>query len=485
MVAAGGAALALVSVIAWRLQPSFNLILPSWQPSTLFTSPILFRSDGISWPLALGIAALTLSVLLTTVLRPVYRISYSWAGTLTLGGLGVLAVTADSPLTLLLVWAALDITELLTQLGSVNGPANNESVVISFSTRALGIGLLLWGSIVSLASGGTFDFQSMSPRSGIFLIAAAGLRLGVLPLHLPYSSDSTLRRGFGSSLRLVSAVSSLILLGRIPATGMNPIASTILLIFSIVAAIYGGWMWLRAPDVLNGRPYWVIALSSFSVIASLSGNPLGAIAWGCALILAGGTIFLSYVQINWLNRSLLAGVFALSSLPFSLTAVGWIGNLGWFIPFIVVAQALVVAGYIRHALRSSEKENFDAQPGWEGFAFPTGILLLLILQIGLGWFGWDGVPQVGAWLQATIVSILTVGLIWALPRLRILSPIRAHWVASPASRTNNIYSGFWSIYRTLAQLSRSINNALEGEGGIMWTLLFLILFVSLLTQGTP
>jgi hypothetical protein len=27
--------------------------------------------------------------------------------------------------------------------------------------------------------------------------------------------------------------------------------------------------------------------------------------------------------------------------------------------------------------------------------------------------------------------------------------------------------------------------ALEGEGGIMWTLLFLALFVSLIVQGTP
>ena len=123
--------------------------------------------------------------------------------------LGYLAVTANNPLTLLLVWGALDITELIIQLRSVDGPSNNEKVVISFSTRALGIGLLLWANIVSIAQGSAFNFESIAPSSGLYLVAAAGLRLGVLPLHLPYSSESTLRRGLGTSLRLISAASSI------------------------------------------------------------------------------------------------------------------------------------------------------------------------------------------------------------------------------------------------------------------------------------
>lgn len=477
--------LALVSVFLWQAQMPFDLVLPAWQPDTLFTSPILFRADGISWPLALGIAALTLSILLTVVTKPVFVNSFAWVGILALGGLGILAVTANNPLTLLLVWAALDFAELLTQLGSVHGPANNEKVVTSFSTRALGIGLLLWASIVSMAEGNAFDFQSMSAGSGLYLAGAAGLRLGVLPLHLPYSSESVLRRGFGTSFRLISAASSLILLGRIPAGGLNFIAAPFLLILATIAAIYGGWMWLRAPDELNGRPYWIISLASLSVIASLSGNPLGAVAWGSAMILVGGALFLASVQHAWLNRIMLLGAWSLSALPFSLTASAWLGRLGFLLPFVIIAQALVTAGFIRHALRPAGRDSLDAQPGWTRAVYPSGIILLIAFQFLLGLTGWDGALQIGAWLQAIIASLLTFGLVWATPRFRILNPIRAHWVTSTTSRLNSIYQGLWSLYRALGRISQAITVTLEGEGGIMWTLLFLALFVSLLTQGTP
>jgi len=486
LVAVGGAILALISVSMWLAQMPFDFALPAWQPRSIFLIPILFRADKLSWPLALSIAALTLSILLTAITRSAVTNSFTWAGTLALGGIGLLAVTADNPLTLLLVWGALDITELVTQLRSVDGPANSEKVVISFFMRALGIGLLLWANIVSIAEGKPFDFQSIASSAGLFFVVAAGLRLGVLPLHMPYSSESNLRRGIGTSLRLISAVSSIVLLTHVPAGSLNSALTPFILALVIIAALYGGWMWLRAPDELTGRPYWIIIVAALAVISALSGNPLGVVAWGCALILVGGALFLDSVQQVWLNRALLIGVWSLSSLPFSLTASAWLGNLGLFIPFVIAAQALLMAGYVRHALRSSGRTTLDSQPGWANRVYPIGIILLIAFQVLLGLMGWDGARQVGAWLQAIIVSLLTFGLVWATPRFRVLNPIRAHWVSSPATTgMSTLYSSFWIIYRALGRISQAITVTLEGEGGIMWTLLFLALFITLLTQGTP
>lgn len=485
LVAVGGAMLALVSVFTWLAQVPFDLTLPAWQPLSVFTNPILFHADRLALPFALSITALTLTVLLTAITRSAITNSFTWAGTLALGGIGLLAVTADNPLTLLLVWGALDFTELVTQLRSVNGPANNEKVIISFSTRALGIGLLLWANIVSVAAGNTFDFQSIASDSGLYLVAAAGLRLGVLPLHLPYSSESTLRRGFGTSLRLVSAVANLVLLAHVPAGSLTSGFTPLLIGLAIIAALYGGWMWLRAPDELTGRPYWVISLAALSIISALSGNPLGAVAWGCALLLVGGALFLASAQQVWVDRALLVGVWSLSSLPFSLTASAWLGSLGFFIPFVIVAQALLMAGFVRQALRSARRTSLDSQPGWANKIYPAGIFLLVTFQLLLGFFGWDGALQVGAWLQALITSLLAFGLVWATPRLRVLNPVRAHWVSATTSGIGNVYSSFWVIYRILNRISQAITVTLEGEGGMMWTLLFLILFISFLTQGTP
>jgi hypothetical protein len=159
--------------------------------------------------------------------------------------------------------------------------------------------------------------------------------------------------------------------------------------------------------------------------------------------------------------------------------------LGLFIPFVIVAQAFLVAGFIRHALRPAGRDSLESQPTWSRTVYPTGILLLIIIQLILGLIGWNGAQQIGAWLQAVIVSFLTFGLVWATPRFRILNPIRAHWINPTTSPWNRVYQGLWPIYRFLGRISQTITVALEGEGGIMWTLLFLVLFISLLTQGAP
>jgi hypothetical protein len=483
LAASGGATLAWFGVFLWLGSLPSDLILPAWSPPEIFTSPILFRADSISFPLALCIATLTVSTILTAAAHPARGNLGSWAGSLALGAVGILAVTADNPLTLLLVWAALDLTELATQLGSVKGAANNEKVVISFSTRTLGTGALLWAGLLSLADGSAFDFQTLPAGTGAFLALAAGLRLGVLPLHLPYAPESELRRGFGTSFRLISAASSLVVLGRVPVGNPSAGLTQILMILAVGAGLYAGWMWLRAPDELSGRPYWVIGLAALSVLSALSGNPLGAIAWGCALILCGAALFLASEQNGRLDRITLVGAWSLSSLPFSLTASVWLQPLGWIAPLVIAAQALLTAGYVRHALRPVGRAAPELQTGLAGAIYPSGILLLVFLQLFLGGIGWEGARQIGAWLHALIASLVTLSLLWASRRFRVFNPVRAHWVASAGTRLNSVYQWLWSLYRGLAGISAAVTRTLEGEGGILWTLLFLALFVSLIAQG--
>lgn len=483
LAAVGGAMLGFVSVVLWLAQLPNNLSLPGVPTLDEFNSSLIFSADGVSFPFALSVAALIVSILLTAVTQPVYINSSIWAGILALGGTGIFAVTANNPLTLLLIWAVLDLTELMIHLSSVNSASNNEKIVVSFATRALGIGFLAWGSMTSIAEANTFEFQSMSVSAGLFLAVAAGLRLGVLPLHLPYSPESNLRRGFGTALRLISSASSLILLGRIPAGIFNSNLAPLLIVLTLIAALYAGWSWLRAPNELDGRPYWVIGIAALAVLSALSGNPIGAVAWGCALILVGGALFLASVQNTWLNRAMLIGAFSVSALPFSLTASAWLGRVSFFIPFVILAQALMMAGFIRHALRSVNRDSLENQPDWMKAVYSSGIVLLIIAQIFLGFIGWDGARQIGAWAPALIASFLTFGLVWASRRFRLFNPVRAHWVSSTEFRLNRFYQGLWSIYRFFGRASQIVTQTLEGEGGIMWTLLFLILFVAFITQA--
>jgi len=248
-------------------------------------------------------------------------------------------------------------------------------------------------------------------------------------------------------------------------------------------------MWLRAPDELIGRPFWIIGLASLAVASALLGNPTGAVSWGTALILIGGALFLASVQQVWISRVLLFGAFSLSALPFSLTASGWQGNVFdfWYIlPFLWVAQALLLTGFIRSVLRPSTRASLESQPIWARSIYPVGIALLLFDQILLGTWGWEGALKIGTWEASLFASLLTFGLLWAIPRFPVLNPVPAHWIRpSFTPWLDRVYQNLWVIYRWLARLSQTVSDILEGDSGIMWTLLFLVLFISLMTQRKP
>ncbi|HEY5903505.1 MAG TPA: hypothetical protein VIU39_13195 [Anaerolineales bacterium] len=488
LTAVGGTLAAWVTTWLWLPGLPFTLDLPAWQPSDIFSNALSFLADGFSWPLAISLTTLAVAVLLTEVARVDLTNPLPWAGTLALTGVGVAAVTANNPLTLVLVWAALDLGELVALLRAVRDPDATEGAIIGFSTRLFAIGLALWANIMSVAGGSRPEFGSLPPQAGIFLLVAAGLRLGVLPLHLPFSSESALRRGVGTSMRLISAASSIVLLTRIPAASLTLPVTPVLMVLAAIAAVYAGWTWLRAPDDLSGRPFWVIGLAALAVAAALRGDPTGAAAWGCALVLCGGSLFLASAQHVWINRALLIAAFGVSALPFSLTGSGWQAAAPIFIgiwPFLLAAHALLLAGLVRHALRPGLRDNLASQPGWVRNVYPAGIGLLLLTILLLGIWGWDGAGRIGGWLPAAVSAILALALIWATPRVRLLNPIRAHWVRADRSLwLRGMYRLFSGLYRSLDALSESISTALEGEGGIMWTLLFLALFISFMIRGS-
>ena len=492
LIATGGALFGWISVFVWQIKMPFALQFPAWQPALLFSQSPTFVADGIAWAFAISVTTLCLAIIITAVVRSNFPRVINWMGTLILTSLGVLAVVADNPLTLVLIWAAIDISELIAQIRAVEDPKLSERAVTAFAARTAGILVLLWADMVSVANGQTLDFRSAPPQAGLYLLLAAGLRIGVLPLHLSYSGESALRRGFGTALRMISAASSLILLARIPSSSIaSPITSYLLILVSL-AAIYGGWAWLRAPDELTARPFWLIGMGSLAVAAALRGNPIGATAWGCGLILSGGALFLSSEPNKWLNRALFIAAWSVSALPFSLTATGWNSGapyswtawLAW--PFLISAHAMLIAGLIRHSLRTTTRVSSEDQPIWAKNVYPIGISLLLLTTMLLGFFGWGGTLQLGNWFIGLLISLLTFGLLWLSPRLRILNPVRAHWVRpTSVSLLDRGYEVLWNLYHQLGRVSNVISNMLEGESGIMWTLLFLALFISFFVKRTP
>ena len=260
-----------------------------------------------------------------------------------------------------------------------------------------------------------------------------------------------------------------------------------MLAFSALAATYAGWRWYRSPDELSGRPFWLIGCASLAIVSSLSANPLGAIGWGCGLILSGGVLFLTSVYRKWANRVFMLGWLGLSALPFTITAMSLnLPGMTFYViwPFLILAQACLLAGYARHAVRPSGRIDLTHLDRVSLYAFYLGIAVLLGALLLLGVWGWDGAFRVGNVTLALLTNGLAILLVWSVNRLPAFTPFRPSWL-----RPEGLSIGEWffrilsGIYQQIGRIAGVITATLEGEGGIMWTLLLLVSIISLLTQG--
>lgn len=480
---------ALVWMVTWLWQTQLPLLvsIPFWRIGDLSAASPTFTVDGISWLYGVALVALGLASLLTAPARASFPNAASWAITMGLTGLGLLAVTAANPITLLLLWSAIDLVELAAMLRWTRGQRAIGRAIGVFSVRASGSLVLMLAQVVATKPGTAIDFHTIPVEAEGLLLLAAALHVGVLPFPLPYFSEVSLRRGTGTTMRLVSAAASVVLLSRIGAGGLAAPAAMFLLVLCAAAALFSAWMWLRAPDEITGRSYWIMGLAGFAIAAALQGNSIGAAAWGIALLLTGGLLFLSSVQHRWLSRFSLVGAWTLSALPLSLTASGWnnqTGVLNLALPALLIAQALIMAGFIRRILRPSFRDRLESQQAWIRSIYPAGIWVLLASQIILGLWGWEGALQLGAWLAGMAAVLVTLGLIWIIPRVPALNPLPIQQLPRFTSPVvDRIYDALGRAARVVQSVTTTITRTLEGEAGIMWSLVLLILFISLIARG--
>ncbi|NUM47676.1 MAG: hypothetical protein HUU38_23475, partial [Anaerolineales bacterium] len=155
----------------------------------------------------------------------------------------------------------------------------------------------------------------------------------------------------------------------------------------------------------------------------------------------------------------------------------------WVWGFVLV-HALLLAGFARHAWQEGERGQVAVRA--IRVAYALGLLILpgtLILVGGLG----RGDFLSGAW-WAAFVGVGLAGLIggWASRKGEEGGPWRVgeRFWAEGLRRVFSfhwLYRLFWRGYRLLGGVVAFITVLLEGEAGILWTLLLLFLLISLIT----
>jgi hypothetical protein len=522
------------TLVAWPAVYLSRLNMPqviapfTWQPdSLLLISPSLLV-DATSWAFAIALATQVLSIMLTSVARfstvhaksqeysletvnPEAILStqpvssqitnwHAWAANLAMTSLGLVAVLAGNLLTLLLAWAALDIVELLLLLGQVSTTQERERVVISFATRIGGIGALLLAMVIIWQQDGLLDFPLNTPQASLLLLLAAGLRLGILPLHMPFFRELPMRRGLGTILRLVPIAASLLLLVRTSETVIRSDATPYLLGFTAIAGIYGAISWLRAQDELAGRPYWILGTTSLAMSAAILSQPVACLAWSLATLLPGSLLFITSVRRKSLAPILGLGLLGLVGLPYTPAWTGTsifqaitvspnilraLASLLTALSFFII-HALLIAGYLAHSLRGTIIPTDSPQPKverWVWLLYPAGLAILPLSHFLVGWIIRPSIAHVSLLMWVEGASAIGLASAFWLYSSRIPShneESSSHSRLSEFSRFQSVTAGqfyrlFWGGYRLLAQVIGLISSVLEGEAGILWALVLMVL----------
>lgn len=495
LIAAGVALTDEILLVFLRLRQP-EIVLPViWQPSDIFPASPELMLDRLSWPFAFSLVTLLLAVILTATARIRYQTNpTAWASSMILTAAGLLTVFAGNPLALAISWAVMDTAELVILLLYMKQDQLVNRVVLAFSARSAGIACLTWAILSGGMGGDHFDLSKIPSKVAVFFVLAAGLRLGVLPLHLPFVHEPFMRRGLITMLRLAPVASSLLLLARLPVDVVPEIWQTPLLALTILAGVYSAVMWLFSKDEIEGRPYWLIGWASLAVACVIRGHPHASLAWSLALMLPGGMLFLYSARGRVLLFLPMVGLWGLAGLPFSPAASGWHGLVegsAWLISaFFVLIQFLLMIGFLRHAMKPSD--DLALVERWAQATYPAGLILILAADVLLAIWGWPGslvsnlyFEAVGGILGVALFSVLA----WRRPIWTQALSSNQKWFVSSVSwlafrlsrilRLDWFYGILGFIYKIFQNIITAASAILEGDGGLLWAALLFVLVLSL------
>lgn len=499
LAAAGGSILAWGLVLGARWFNPDPFALPVWQTGLEAPFELAWELDEFSWPYAFALSSLLLAVLLTESARlqePATPLL--WVGSLAVNGAALLGVMANNPITMILAWTAIDLMEGWVVFANARSAQKIERVATAFIVRVFGTLMVIWSMSYSASRGAVLDFANIFPDSAIFLLIAVGLRMGVVPLHVPFTEELEVRRGLGTLIRFASPASSLVLLGHLPASIQLAGSTPLLLSLAAITTLYAAIMWASASDAISGRPFWLISMAAVAVSLVLNGSPQQSVIPGMTLVLLGGVLFLFTQRRQWMVYLPLAAGLSMAGLPFT-PAAGLYETLAarplsLANGLILLAYTVLIFGYFRHTRKMGrEPEKLER---WLVVVYPAGLLILilgfwaLMLILPASFF------TAGVWWAAAMGLGLAAGGVVLQERYGASLAQRSPWVVAVLQRAGRfsadilrmdwIYRiGDWA-FRVIQQILQFGVTMLEGDGGVLWAVVLLVLLVSFLYRGgTP
>ncbi len=497
----------LAALLAVPHTPPVTQVIAAWQPVSVFTVPLSFRVDQAAWLLAFGFLLMLTVTAFTWGAYPGQHRPAPRAFSLLLIAAAIAGVFASNLLTLAIAWGLLDLTfvsALLLRSGPEVGRRAALAIVFNVSsTVCIWIAALLIENQANSLYWHLFDAQA-GPRW--WLAAAMVLRVGLYPFHqwLPVELGKEPDRSV--LLFTVPAAAGLALWARMTLAQTLPVESIVPLLAALSAVVGAGLAW-RSASPRGGLPYVVLAMSGLVVLGGLVYEQSG-------IVIAATLSWMSVLTSLFISRNLfqrqpfwLAGVFivilSLAGLPGTLgfmtlqpLFMSLIHSKQWgVLAAVILAQAGVIASAVRLLLEPSEEHS--PQGSWRQISWAIAIALAAapLILWALVPASIPGLPTTGELISELsfinlVVAVMPIGLgiagVWLMKRAEAHRSsegpaLTAAW--QNVLRLEWLNNAFFNVADLLTGVLRNMARVIEGEGGLLWTLVLVVIVIVLSSEA--
>jgi hypothetical protein len=472
------------------------LTIANWLPAAASVDPITFQLDERSWAFSFALISLLAGMILVDTIRLHERTDIrDWSRIILLFLLGLVGCLLNSLLAFVLCWTLIDLIGLIVQIAGQKQGRSARFITVFFLRM---VGTLLVLAVMVRNPGVALGSAYFSSDDFTLLIAGAALRM-VFFTSSPEIEVDRSQAGFLESIRrVISPMLAIVFLSRLQPVEL---LSGLMLWFLAIASLMvltAAIKWFSAAEPGQGEGNLILFFSGMALVSALRGQPDATAVFGFLLPIAIGWPRLYSHRFHKMHTFLILFAIALLGLPFTF-AYGMIssmavGPLLLLSPLLWISMALLVAGVVRAGLKTPS--NGKGLENWMKMFFAVGLGLVTVAPLipGLWQLGKGSSLQYFG-ISAGIFLIFLLIMVFSLvekARMWLTSaiPVGLKMAAKQTGTAwEKLFASEW-IQRTVELFSGAIhwlinstNTILEGEGGILWSFVFLALLLSLLISG--
>ena len=462
------------------------LVLKNW--IKIGSSPVnlTLEINDLNWPICVSYFAILLSYILTSIVRVRGNESvFTWVEMTILVVCGWLILLAGDYWSLLITWTLIDFVEMFFHIRyRILDP---DRFFIHFLIKFIGSMLLVLGISRSFQANPQGLFKNNIAEIESIILLSAILHSGVFsdiqkkPYKMNYSQVSLI------FLRIISFTASFFVLTFITDHQISFLSELISKIIFLCISIWGAYKWAMGLDENYGIQKLLLAFGGMIGYLFLSGAEGAIVIWLILLIMPIGWLFIYSDRSPRTYVFWILCIFMMSGLPFSLTFLGFTEFLNssnlFDIFLLILPMVLLISGFIKHAMK--ERGKFNYIESWYQVFYQFGLFLPII---SMGAVIYKNISFLLSEIRRLWIGVLILALSVTIyffqinkkEQINILEIDRELSVGGISISLQTIQSITEKIYILLEKILAFISRLFEGAGGILWAVVFLALFLTIL-----